>query len=190
MAVITILGMYQWNSYIFDDIKLPDGVDKTTLIDNLLIELAELEILYSDPDVMKASIDIWSRKQFRVWSRLAETFDLDYNPIWNVDGTETEIETHDLHASGSVKRTGQETGKVTGYNSDTLRTSDQMDSSADTNSTGSDTGTITRQKTRGGNIGVTMTQQMLSAELDVRPKLNIYSYIIEDFKQRFCLMIY
>ena len=79
---------------------------------------------------------------------------------------------------------------MTGYNSDTLRTSDQMDSSADTDSTGSDTGTIIREKTRGGNIGVTMTQQMLSAELDVRPKLNIYSYIIEDFKQRFCLMIY
>lgn len=190
MATMSILGMYRWNPDIFKDIKLPEGVDPEILIGNLLLELAELEIIYADPDVMKSAIDLWSRKQIRVWERLAETFDLDYNPIWNVDGTETEIEEHDLHAKGSVKRSGLETGKVTGYNSDQLRTSDQMESSAGTDSTGSDTGTIKRTKTRGGNIGVTMTQQMLQSELDVRPKLNIYRYIIDDFKSRFCLLIY
>ena len=190
MATMSIMGLYQWNPDIFNNMMLPDGVNKNTLVGNLLLELAELEIIYPDPAVMSAAIELWSRKQISVWERLADAFSLDYNPIWNVDGKETEIEEHDLHAAGSVKRSGLETGKVTGYNSDQLRISDQMESSAGTDSTGSDTGTIKRTKTRGGNIGVTMTQQMLEAELETRPKLNIYRYIIEDFKQRFCLLIY
>lgn len=190
MAVLTIIGLYNWKNDLFDELKIPSAVNKTILIDNLMVELADMELIYPDPDVMKTMIGRWSSMQLKVWERLAETFDLEYNPIWNVDGTEKEVEKHDFHAAGSVKRSGTETGKVTGYNSDQLRTSDQTESAAASDSTGSDTGTVTREKTRGGNIGVTMTQQMLEAELDVRPKLNIYRYIIEDFKQRFCLLIY
>lgn len=190
MAVLTILGLYRYRNDLFDDLVLPDGVNKQVLIDNMIIELADMEVIYPDPDVIKEMAGRWSRMQLKVWQRLADAFDLDYNPIWNVDGSEKEVETHDLHAAGSVKRSGTETGKVTGYNSDTLRTSDQTDSTGTSDSTGSDTGTIIREKTRGGNIGVTMTQQMLEAELETRPKLNIYRYIIEDFKQRFCLLIY
>lgn len=190
MAVLTLLGLYQFRNDILDELILPDDVDHDLLVDNLMIETADMEIIYPDPDVMKTMINRWSLMQIKVWRRLAEAFDIEYNPIWNVDGTEKEVETHDLHAAGSVKRTGSETGKVTGYNSDTLRTSDQTDSTGTSDSTGSDTGTIVREKTRGGNIGVTMTQQMLEAELETRPKLNIYRYIIEDFKQRFCLLIY
>ena len=40
-----------------------------------------------------------------------------------------------------------------------------------------------------GNIGVTTTQQMIEAERNV-VKFNIVDYIVEDFKQRFCLLIY
>lgn len=40
-----------------------------------------------------------------------------------------------------------------------------------------------------GNIGVTTTQQMIEAERAV-VKFNIVDYIVEDFKQRFCLLIY
>ena len=40
-----------------------------------------------------------------------------------------------------------------------------------------------------GNIGVTTTQQMIEAERNV-VKFNIVDYIVEDFKKRFCLLIY
>ena len=190
MATMSILGLYRIKGSLFDQMILPDQVDADILIGNLLADLAELEVIYPDPDVMAEIIGFWSRRQIKVWERLAEAFELDYNPIWNVDGTEKEIEEHDLHAAGSVKRSGSETGKVTGYNSESFKNSDQLLSDQDSTSTGSDTGTITRTKTRGGNIGVTMTQQMLEAELETRPKLNIYRYIEEDFKQRFCLLVY
>lgn len=40
-----------------------------------------------------------------------------------------------------------------------------------------------------GNIGVTTTQQMIENEREV-VKFNIYDYIIKDFKNRFCVMLY
>ena len=41
-----------------------------------------------------------------------------------------------------------------------------------------------------GNIGVTTSQQMLEQELLVAPKLNVYNYIMESFKNRFCLEVW
>lgn len=40
-----------------------------------------------------------------------------------------------------------------------------------------------------GNIGVTTTQQMIEQERDIA-KFNIYQVILEEFKQRFCLLVY
>lgn len=190
MAMMSILGLYSLDQTLFDGMTLPDDVDRDLLVDNLLVELAEMEVLYPDLEVMRTMIDRWSSSQISVWNRLYNLFEMEYNPIWNVDGTETEVETHDLHSDGNVKQTGADTGKVTGYNSNTLQTADQVSRDSNTTSSAADTGQIIRQKTRGGNIGVTMTQQMIESELETRPKLNIYRYIIEDFKNRFCLLVY
>ena len=40
-----------------------------------------------------------------------------------------------------------------------------------------------------GNIGVTTTQQMIEQERDIA-KFNIYQVILDEFKQRFCLLVY
>ena len=190
MSMMSILGLYEFDDSLFDDMVLPDEIDRDILIENLIVELAELEVIYPDWNVMKHMIKRWSQVQIRVWKKLQELFDMDYNPIWNVDGTEREIETHDLHSAGNVNQTGADTGKVTGFNSSSLQTADQVDRTAKTTSAASDTGQIIREKTRGGNIGVTMTQQMIEAEMETRPKMNIYRYIIADFKDRFCLLVY
>ena len=57
------------------------------------------------------------------------------------------------------------------------------------NRVGTDTGTVVRERTEKGNIGITTTQQMIKEEREVN-EFNIYDYIINDFKQRFCLLIY
>ena len=41
-----------------------------------------------------------------------------------------------------------------------------------------------------GNIGVTTSQAMAEAEKNLAPKLNVFRYIIESFKKRFCLLVY
>lgn len=44
------------------------------------------------------------------------------------------------------------------------------------------------KRTESGNIGVTMTQQMIEAQRNVI--MNMYTYIIGQFKERFCILIW
>lgn len=49
---------------------------------------------------------------------------------------------------------------------------------------------LVRRSHIAGNIGVTTSQQMLEQELLVSAKLNVYNYIMNSFKDRFCLEVY
>ena len=50
-----------------------------------------------------------------------------------------------------------------------------------------DNGTITKE--RSGNIGVTMTQDMIRKEREI-VEFNLYEYITQAFKKQFCVMVY
>ena len=95
--------MYQYDSTLLDLMQIPEDIDRATLIDNLLMESAEQEILYSNLGFLKQAIGSWSAKQLPIWEHLLETTKYEYNPIWNKDGTVTETETRDLKGSEKVK---------------------------------------------------------------------------------------
>ena len=164
-ATLSLLGLYQYNNSLFDGMKLPKSIDRHTFIDNLLSECAEFEILYADPEFMGNMISIWSGKQLGVWEKLEETLNYKYDPISNYDRNEEST------------NTGESLGKVAGFNSENL-----VDASgAESN--------VTRIASMWGIIGVTTTQQMISEQREV-VKFNLSDYIIDEFKRRFCLMIY
>lgn len=100
-ATIDLIGMYTYDNTLLDDMVIPPAIDKEVLKDNLLMEAAELELLYSDPNFLKMGIGAWSRKQLPVWMQLWDTTQYEYNPIWNKDGKITE--TRDLHGTEDVK---------------------------------------------------------------------------------------
>lgn len=102
-ATLDLLGMYQYDNTLLDLMQIPEDIDRSTLIDNLLMESAEQEILYSNLGFLKQAIGSWSAKQLPIWQHLLETTKYDYNPIWNKDGTVTETETRDLKGSEKVK---------------------------------------------------------------------------------------
>ena len=83
------LGLYNWDSTLFDLLTIPEALDKDTLVDNLLAETAELEVLYSNPVVLKNLIGVWSNKQIDIWNRLYSTTQYEYNPIENYNRYET-----------------------------------------------------------------------------------------------------
>lgn len=209
MATMSILGLYRWDNTILDGLTLPDGMDKSVAINNILAECAELEILYPDPDTFKAALSAWSAANFSVWDRAWKALQLTYNPIWNVDGTVTETEERDLTRAGTSSGTTGNTrtdnlqqvheNKVAGFNATdyqnreqntTKDTGTQQDAGthSDTHSD-TDTGTIERTTRRTGNIGVTTSQQMLREELEIA-KQNIYTWVTDMFKGRFCVMVY
>ena len=178
VSTMSVLALYNYDNTLFENLIIPNGVDQETLINNLLMECAELEILYSDCKFMKNAIRYWSNKQLETWNSLYETFKSEYNPIWNVDAHEELTRTVD---SSNV---GNDINKVVGFNSNTLETNN----SVDTTNKGDMLENVIND--RGGNIGVTTTQKMLTEELEIRPQLNIINYIIRDFKSRFCILVY
>ena len=220
-ATLSILGLYQYSPDIFDLFKLPEGVSLDSVRDNILMELAELELLYPSGTFMKTAIGIWSSKQLPVWEKLYATTKLEYNPIHNYDRTEewTEQETGNRNesrtqsqksngeSSGTVQNSGEDTVKsdVSAFNETTYTPKEMQTTKLGTENTSSGTAKQTtditddtdensnRNNTRTGraygNIGVTTTQQMIEAERNV-VKFNIVDYIVEDFKRRFCLLIY
>lgn len=178
MSMMTVMGLYQFDDTLFDSIALPVGLDKDTMISSILTECAELETLISDPDILKKALRYWSNKNLDNWQHIYDAMTENYDPLWNKDGTYTETESRDLHS------TGTSTGQVSAFNTESFRNQSRQDAS------GTDTGTVTRTRRETGNIGVTTSQQMLTEEINLRRQFNIYDIITEDFKSRFCLMVY
>lgn len=87
-ALLSILTLYNSDNAIFDNFHLPEGIAKEDVTNNLLMELAELELIYASPELMKAAIGFWSKKELSVWEKLYATTTIEYNPIWNQFRTE------------------------------------------------------------------------------------------------------
>lgn len=197
MAILSIRGLYEWDNSIFDGLTLPDGMDRAALLNLLVSELAELEVIYPDPDRMKSIITSWSKANYSVWDRAWKALQLEYNPIWNVDGDVIELETRNLSRAGSSSGSNtfseDHQNKVAGFNGTDYQNREQNITSNTDRRTDqhndSDTGTIEHKTRRTGNIGVTTSQQMLREELEIA-KTNIYNWIIEMFKAHFCVMVY
>ena len=179
-AKLSVLGLYQWNHRIFEDMALPEDVDGETLTWKILEDCAELEVLYSDPDYMKASIHNWSSAMLPSWKKINEALTAEYNPIWNKDGTIRETYNY-----GAISTSGNSTDKVAGFNSDTTHNREQAESAAR-----QEAHTDTTERIEQGNIGVTESSAMVRHEVELRREFNIYKIITEDFKRHYCLMVY
>lgn len=165
-ATMSLLGLYNWDNTILDGLTVPEGVDKSVLINNLLRECAELEILYPQPDALKFFVTEWSKERLPVWTRLEATLHYEYDPISNYDRRE------------EWNNSASSSAKTAGYNSDDADVPDAA-SEGRTNSSGR----------AYGNIGVTTTQDMIEQERRVSD-FCIDHIIISEFKKTFCLMVY
>ena len=98
-AVVDLIGMYNYDKTVLDLMQIPEALDRDAFIDNLLMETAEMELLYNNVGFLKQAIGSWSAKNITVWNSLYDTTQYEYNPIWNKDGHTLETETRDLAGS-------------------------------------------------------------------------------------------
>lgn len=156
---LSIMGMYEYDPTIMDGLNVPDGVDKEDVINNIMLECAELELIYPRLETMKLAISIWSNSNQLTWNKLYKTMTIDYNPIWNVDAdiTDTEKITGGSSEGRTIARNGQDketrnltdketkdltdTKSVQGFNSSSWASAEKVDQTGtDTiNRTGTDT---------------------------------------------------
>ena len=268
-ATLSLLGIYNWDNSILDGLTLPDNFtadDLVVLKNNLLIETAEFEILYSEPAFLKLAITEWCNKRKSTWKWLKETQQYEYNPIWNADYDryntrlldQSENEINDFTRNLKDAKSGDDTSKLSGSDKTSLSGDDKTSLSGDDttlhsvygfnqqstaapqssdkvdygrvettdygrvettdygrvettdygrqdkmtyNSDIDYTGTTKNvrdfdkhdneqhhERTQ-GNYGTTTTQYMITEEQKLA-QLNLIDFIIQDFKKRFCLLVY
>ena len=81
----TLMGMYNYDNTIFNEMLLPTGIDADLFKQSLLIEKGEFEVLFPNPDFMKNAIKVWSAKWFRTFSEWLKGTQAEWNPIYNYD---------------------------------------------------------------------------------------------------------
>lgn len=81
----TLVGMYNYDDTIFNEMVLPAGIDADLFKQSLLMEKGEFEVLYPNPDFMKHAIKVWSSKWFRTFKEWLKGTEAEWNPIYNYD---------------------------------------------------------------------------------------------------------
>ena len=82
---LTLIGLYNYDSHLFDNLVLPDGYDLDTFLDSLMLEHGEKCVLYSNPDFMKNAIGAWGRKWALELERIHDALVAEYDPLYNYD---------------------------------------------------------------------------------------------------------
>lgn len=205
MAKLSIYGLYQYDNTVFDDLPMPGDLDRETFVDNLMLECSEFSCIYTNPSFMKSAITAWGKQRIRVWQDLFDTTQYEYNPIWNKDGkiTETVVEDRDYkehtngNASESSSHQAENTDGVSAFNSGAFANSEHTvlteqsgrGSEAENDTSGQDDKTTVLERVEQGNIGITSTQALIQEQRDI-VQMDIYKIMIDEFKNRFCVLCY
>ena len=81
----TILGYYQYDDTFFDTLIVPEFLNRELLINEIIVQAGLLETAYSDGDLLKKLIGLWSVTRAEDWERMYNALYSEYVPIHNYD---------------------------------------------------------------------------------------------------------
>ena len=168
---MSIRALYYRDNSIFDALLLPEDISVEQVGTLILAECGELETLYADPQYFKNILRYWSESKLPAWTKIKEAlWDTNYDPSLNYVKN-TEHRGNDSSTS---------TDSVKGYNETAF---------VDSNKNAS-TGNNFYKRTVTGNIGIQSMSKLIGDEVEMRQKYDLINIIVNDFKQRFCILIY
>lgn len=197
--LLSILGLYQYDDSIFDKLVLPSEINKEVLVNNIILDCAEFEILYPNPNILKESIGFWSESRIKAWEDMKNVLIVEnYRPFINLERKESgyDLETRDLNSKANAieNANGKVLNKISAFNSNNLENKDSSDTSSNSNTSSNvdDTGTIRKdyEHTFEGDSAMFTKQNIIEQEMEMRLKYDLYKIIIDEFKKKFCLLIY
>lgn len=224
MGKISILGMYLHDNTIFDvsNFPIPTVVvgqnpqpvfDRDVFSASLLIECAELDLVYHNYDFFKVHFKNWALKNAPKWKKLYKASIAEFDPTENYNRYEESNFQHGKAEQHSGGTHSVSDGSTTNNGSDSVShkvvgmnvTADKeaykdvtLLGSGNTvhgDVTNTDTlriensGTDINTSHIHGNIGVTTTTAMLAEYREYASHI-VIDDVIADFKKDFCVMIY
>ena len=203
-AILTLIGMYSYDHALFDDMVLPEGVDKGLLIDSILMRGGDYEVIYPDVDLLKELIASWSHQWlgvFNNWKRATDDMDK-INPLDNYDRYEEweDIGTNQSHSidvmNGSGSTSGHDSSSGSGNvtSTDKISADDRSDfvnktqnTQSNTTSTSADTSTTSNTNTNStaDTNGTTNSKHTghLRGNIGVTTSATMYKEFYEVIKQ-------
>lgn len=203
-ATISFDGLLIGYPSLFDGLQVPEGVDKETVVENLLYSTTELEVMISNGPVMARALTVYSTMMLPSWTRYAKALGLEYNPLDTDERTRTlehsgedsNTRSPNLTTTGRNDGSDSTTREVVGFDSEQLQMSEKNTTQLGTGNTFTSTGTdktegtnkYTDTETYQGRAGKS-AQSLVSAEIALASE-NIVAKIVDDIKQKFCLLVY
>lgn len=181
--------MHLWDGDLFDDITIPSGMDKATIVNQIMLDNGLLEVVYPEHDLLKRLIKAHFLARQLDYQRLWDAVSQTYNPLYNLDrkNTLTEKTERSDNATGTTATTNE--NKVSAFDSSTYQPSEELtgNTNSNTESQGQDVHTLESHEE--GSIGVITPQDMLRREFDIRRDWNIYKFISMDFRDNFIIQL-
>ena len=181
--------MHLWDEDLFDDITLPSGMDKTTVVNQIMLDNGLLEVVYPEHDLLKGLIKAHFLARQLDYQRLWDAVSQTYNPLYNLDrkNTLTEKTERTDNATGTTASTNE--NKVSAFDSSTYQPSEELTGTTNSNTESQGQDVHTLESHEEGSIGVITPQDMLRREFNIRKDWNIYKFISMDFRDNFMIQL-
>lgn len=191
MTKITLFAWWNYtDGHLFDDLTVPAGADRQTLIDTILLRGGEFGTVYNDPFFIQHQVKTlaaqYQHSMERTWRALLE----DYDPLHNYDRYEESEDTADGSSTSKSDNQDTLTSAMQGDTAMTYNPTSQTTSDGHSTSSDSSKASGTHKAHLYGNIGVTTSATMLSEELDIRTRDNFYTLWAQMYVSELCVCIY
>ena len=169
-ATGSTVDLLKWDETCLDSMNVPDGIERTDVINCILEKYGDETLAHPDPAYMYHYVGTWSKRRLPIWTKLVETLNYDYNPIHNYDRTEeitdttnreytddkngtttNKMQSSDTGTStveGSIDRTEGSENKVSAENVNTYQPNERTD-----NTIGEKTNQTTNTSASANDIG-------------------------------------
>lgn len=217
---LSFLGLYNYDSTLFEALKVPTGVNKDAVVNNLMLYTNALSVVYPKPDTLKAALGMFSKMMMPSWQRAYDALQTQYEALYNVDIAESETRTPnltrtrtpdletvrapDLTSSGQNGGSDSTTTQVAAFNGNQLADREKQTTTLGTTNTVTTSGT--EKTTETGNdvtteSGTVTTERTYTGYRGRGPqeaiqaeidlaRNNIVQMIVQDIKCNFCVMVY
>lgn len=209
----TLYGMYNYDPTIFDNITIPDGLNKNTLITEIMAECGENEVLYPNIPLLKHMIQTFFDSHSYKYQKLFETMNYDYDPLENYNvthkrtytrtenGTDVRDTANDTVVDNSLNGTTTTENEVSAYDSASYSPSEKNTQTGETKSGG--TQNITENTSNKHDYTITETEDSndygdnsaRSAMYAIQEQrelvnFNLYKIIASDFENEITIPVY
>ena len=123
LSKLTLIGLHNYTKgAIWDNLKLPEGIDVELVINEIMKKGGEFCTLYPDPDFLKVQIEFWGKKWYHNFDRWIKAYNFEYEALFNLDvkstiteeGTNSETGSKTSNDSRTIS--GNTSGSSSGYN--------------------------------------------------------------------------